>query len=114
MDTKVSELVDKLGRKYNLKTEKDFQLKRMEGWGKVQSTKEAIAKFVENIGKLNPGTYLFVEHPGINSPEMLAIIENNIAETRQRVTDVFTSKEVKQSLLKKGVVLVSYADLSAN
>lgn len=114
MDSKVSGLVDRLGEEYHLKTEKDFELKRMEGWGKVQSTEEAIVKFIENIGKLTPGTYLFVEHPGINGPEMQAISKSNIAEARQRVTDVFTSKEVKQILLKKRVKLVSYADLSVN
>lgn len=111
MDSKVSELVNRLGVEYHLKTEKDFQLKRMEGWGKVQSKKEAIAKFVKNINNLTSGTYLFVEHPGLDNEEMQAISKNNIAEARLRVTDVFTSKEVIQALKDKGVVLVSYADL---
>ena len=111
MDSKVSELVNRLGEEYHLKTEKDFLLKRMEGWGKVQSTEEAIAKFIENIKNLAPGTYLFVEHPGLDKEEMQAISKSNIAETRQRVTDVFTSKEVIQALKEKGVDLISYAEL---
>ena len=83
----------------------------MPGWDKAHSTEEAIALFVENIRKLTPGKYMFVDHPGINSPEMQAITENNIAQSRQRVTDVFTSKAVIQALNEKGVVRISYADL---
>ena len=111
MDSSVSELVDRLASEYNLKSEKDFQLKRMEGWGKVQSTTEAIDKFVKSINNLVPGTYLFVEHPGLDNEEMQAISKSNIADERQRVTDVCTSREVIQILKDKGVVLISYADL---
>jgi len=111
MDSKVSELVDRLGVEYHLKTEKMLRVKSMPGWDKAHSTEEAIALFVENIRKLTPGKYMFVDHPGINSPEMQAITENNIAQSRQRVTDVFTSKAVIQALNEKGVVRISYADL---
>ncbi len=111
IDSTVSELVSQLGVEYHLKTEKDFQLKRLEGWRKAQSTEEAIAKFVVNIKNLTFGTYLFVEHPGLDNEEMQAISRNNIAEARQRVTDIFTSKKVIQARKDKGVVLVSYADL---
>jgi predicted glycoside hydrolase/deacetylase ChbG (UPF0249 family) len=111
MDPRVSGLVETLAVEYKLKNEKGLQLKRMEGWGKAKSTEEAIAKFVENIGKLTPGTYLFVEHPGLDNPEMQAITKSNIAKERQRVTDIFTSKSVIKALIDKGVVLVSYADL---
>lgn len=67
--------------------------------------------FLHNIKSLTSGTYLFVEHPGLDNEEMQAISKSNIAEARQRVTDVFTSKEVIQALKDEGVVLVSYADL---
>ena len=112
MDSTVVNLVNRLGEEYHLKTEKDFSLKRMNGWDKVKTLDEAITRFVENIQKLSPGTYLFVEHPGLDDDEMRTISRSPIAVDRQRVTDVFTSEKVKKALKNKGVKLVSYSDLS--
>lgn len=112
MDSKVTELVNRLGEEYHLKTEKDFSLKRMNGWGKAETLDEAIANFIDNIQKMSPGTYLFVEHPGLDGDEMRTITRSTIAVDRQRVTDVFTSEKVKKALKDKGVELVSYSDLA--
>ncbi|HVX27678.1 MAG TPA: hypothetical protein VHB70_15105 [Parafilimonas sp.] len=59
-------------------------------------------------------TYLFVDHPAINSPELQAIHDigyENIAEDRQGVVDLFTSDEVKKVIQQKGIQLISYKDL---
>jgi len=112
MDPAVTKLVERLAAEYQLKNETMLQLKRMKGWRRVRSSAEAIEQFIESIKMLTPGSYLFVEHPGIAGAEMQAIGRSDIAEARQRVTDVFTSKAVIQALQEKGVILVSYAGLN--
>ena len=67
------------------------------------------------LNKLEPGkTYLFVDHPAINSPELQAVHHigyENVAEDRQGVTDVYTNPLVLQAIRKKNIQLISYADL---
>jgi len=63
---------------------------------------------------LKPGTYLFVEHPGLNTAEMGAIGHTgyeNVAEDRDAVTEVFVSEKVKKAIKRLGIKLISYADL---
>ena len=67
------------------------------------------------LGKLENGkTYLFVDHPGLDSPELRAIHHigyENVALDRQGVTDVYTSEKVKAVIKQKGIQLISYKDL---
>ena len=67
------------------------------------------------LNKLQPGnTYLFVEHPGLNTPELQAIHHigyENVAEDRQGVTDVWTDKDIMALIKQKGIQLISYKDL---
>ena len=67
------------------------------------------------LDDLKPGeTYMFVDHPGLDTPELRAVSHigyEDVATDRQGVTDLFTSSVVKQAIAKKGVKLISYADL---
>ena len=59
-------------------------------------------------------TYLFVDHPGIDTPELRAIYHigyEDVAVDRQGVTDAWTDPRVKDAIKKKGIQLISYADL---
>jgi len=71
--------------------------------------------FIKMLNKLQKGkTYLFVEHPGIDTPELRAISHigyENVAEDRQGVTDLWTDEEIKALIKRKGIELVSYKDL---
>ena len=69
---------------------------------------------VKIIEGLDPGLYLFVEHPGLDTPEMQALGHlgyRNVAADRDGVTRAFTSKNVKQAVRRKEVQLISYGDL---
>jgi predicted glycoside hydrolase/deacetylase ChbG (UPF0249 family) len=114
MDPRVRALVDRLAREYNLRTENIAGIKYMKGWDDSKTIKSRVEQFISAINTLTPGTYLFVEHPGMDNPEMRSAIfgENNtLAADRQNVTDIFTSEKVKRALLDRGVRLMSYADL---
>ena len=115
MDQQVRELIKKLAFEYGLGTEMPSELKRFPGWGSESETlDEKIADFVENINQLTPGTYLFVEHPAYNEPEMQATGHTgyeNVAIEREHVTRVYTSPKVMKAIQGKGVKLIGYNDL---
>jgi hypothetical protein len=57
---------------------------------------------------------LFVDHPGLDSPELRAIHHvgyEDVAVDRQGVTDLWTNEKVKAAIRKSGVQLISYNDL---
>jgi hypothetical protein len=59
-------------------------------------------------------TYVFVDHPGLDGPELRSIYHigyENVAEDRQGVTDLYTSAKVKEAIKQRGIQLISYADL---
>jgi len=82
-----------------------------------KSTEERIAGFIAMLDKLEDGkTYVFVEHPGLDTEEMRAIHHigyEDVASGRQDVTDIFTSEKVKEAIVRKGIKLVSYKDVQA-
>lgn len=73
--------------------------------------------FLKMLNTLKDGeTYVFLEHPGFDEPELRAIHHigyENVAEDRQDVTDLFTSEKVKRALLERGVRLISYKEVLA-
>jgi len=114
MDPQAHELFERLAKEYGLRTEEVEGILGMAGWDNSASLEPMIDQFVRKINSLTPGTYLFVEHPGLNNAEMHSAIvdsQNTLALDRQHVTDIYTSKEVLKALHDKGVTLISYADL---
>jgi len=66
------------------------------------------------LENLKPGVWLFVEHPGLDTPEMRAIGHvgyRNVAADRDGVTKAFTSDKVKEAIRERGIKLASYADI---
>ena len=112
---KVKEVWTRLSRQYNLHlVPSEYGVRGTAGFGGAKTTKERIRRFVEMLEGLKPGTYLFVEHPGLDTREMRAIGHRGyygVAQDRDAVTKVFTSKEVKKAIKKLGIRLISYADL---
>jgi predicted glycoside hydrolase/deacetylase ChbG (UPF0249 family) len=83
--------------------------------GPHKTREEKIQSFLRMLDKLESGkTYLFVDHPGLDSPELRAIHHvgyEDVAVDRQGVTDLWTSEQVKEAIKKKGIALISYGDL---
>lgn len=114
-DLKVKELCDKLAKEYGLYViPPEAGVKGFAGYRGAKTADERIEKFVQRLGELKPGTYLFVEHPGIDSAEMGAIGHpgyEDVAKDRDAVTEVLTSDKVKNAVKRFSIKLVSYADL---
>lgn len=107
-------LVEKLSQEYNLPLAVPGA-RPAGGFGGTDTTPEqkeaALVKVLEN---LEPGLWLFVEHPGMDTPEMRAIGHigyRNVAADRDGVTRAFTSRKVKEVIARRGIRLVSYADV---
>lgn len=79
------------------------------------TSEEKIDSVIKMLESLEAGkTYLFVDHPGLDTPEMRAIHHigyENVAADRQGVTDAWTSPRVREAIKRLGVQLIGYRDL---
>lgn len=113
LSPEVTELVDNLAKEYDLEVKMDH-VKRAGYEGPRSTPEEKEESFIRMLENLEPGTYLFVDHPGYDTPELRAIYHigyENVAIDREGVTRTFTSPRVKEVIEKRGIQLISYADL---
>lgn len=116
LSSEVGELVQRLANEYGLL----FDLKALgvEGVsykGDKKTSADKKASFLSMLHSLKPGkTYLFVDHPALNTPEMQSVGHigyTDVATDRQGVTDTWTDQDVKETIKKLGIKLISYKDL---
>ena len=62
------------------------------------------------LEKLTPGTWLHVEHPGLDTPEMRAL-GTSVVFDRSEVTKTWTSPKIAAAIAKRNIRLISYAEL---
>ncbi|HMF69991.1 MAG TPA: polysaccharide deacetylase family protein [Flavitalea sp.] len=111
-------MVKRLAKEYGLDIDPEVYGVKYIGYkGAHKTSAEKIKSFIAMLDDLKSGeTYLFVDHPGFDSPELRAISHigyEDVAVDRQGVTDLFTSKAVKDAIQKKKIQLISYAGLKA-
>ena len=116
MNPEVNAIAKKLAREYKIDIDpSEFGVKHVSYSGPKKTSEEKILSFLKMLDDLKPGeTYLFVDHPGIDTPELRAIHHigyEDVATDRQGVTDAWTDARVKAAIKKKGIQLISYADL---
>jgi predicted glycoside hydrolase/deacetylase ChbG (UPF0249 family) len=84
--------------------------------GEHATFEEKLQSFTKMLESLEPGkTYLFVDHPGLDTPEVRAIHHigyENVAIDRQGVTDIWTNPRVKELIKAKGIQLIGYNNLT--
>ncbi|HEX9188541.1 MAG TPA: ChbG/HpnK family deacetylase [Vicinamibacteria bacterium] len=111
----VAALVKRLAGEYGLDVDTEALGARWVGWdGKPLTPEEKVPSFLRVLEKLEPGTWIFVDHPALDTPEMRAIGHvgyENVAVDRQGVTDAWTSPAAKEIVRRRGIELVGYRDL---
>ncbi|MBI3862601.1 MAG: polysaccharide deacetylase family protein [Planctomycetia bacterium] len=112
----VRDLVRRLAAEYRLDIEPaDLGVKGIGFVGARGTSEEKIESFIRMLDSLEQDkTYLFVEHPGLDTPEMRAIHHvgyENVAVDRQGVTDAWTSPRVREQIKARGIQLIGYRDL---
>jgi len=79
-----------------------------------EKKQDALAEW---LAKLEPGRYLLVCHPCLDTPESRAVqgpgpdANARMAVHRQAVTDALTSDRIREIIRRRGIELVSYADV---
>jgi len=108
-------ITEKLCKEYGLRLEAKGA-KGVRNWSGSQKTpEEKEAGLVAAIEKLEPGTWIIVEHPGVDTEEMRAMGHKgyeNVGADRVGVPRAFTSDKVKEALKARGVKLISHLELS--
>ena len=112
----VKAMVKKLAKEYKIDIDPlELNVKYAGYDGPHATAAEKIQSFIKMLDKLEPGnTYLFVDHPGLNTDELKAIHHigyEDVAADRQGVTDLFTSEQVKAAIKKKNIQLISYKEI---
>ena len=116
MDTAVAALVKKLVKEYKIDIDlSGLGIKSIGYKGPSTTSEEKIKSFLNMLDSLKPGeTYLFVDHPALDGPEMQAIYHTGyekVAADRQGVVYTWTSPVIKEAIKRKNIKLISYADL---
>ena len=78
------------------------------------SAEEKERGLVELLEALRPGTWMIVEHPALDTPEMRSIGHKgyeDVAADRDGVTRAFTSDRVKEVIARRKIKLISYAEV---
>jgi predicted glycoside hydrolase/deacetylase ChbG (UPF0249 family) len=108
------ELVDELADEYSLAVNTS-NLQRFRSMGSSKdSFEKRLTTFLDSLERLGPGTWLLVEHPGLDRPEMQAHGHKgyeNVAQHRQDVTRLFTDPKVKEVIQRRNIQLISYDEL---
>jgi predicted glycoside hydrolase/deacetylase ChbG (UPF0249 family) len=84
--------------------------------GPKQTAEEKVQSMIKALEELGPGTWVFVDHPGLDTPEMRAIGHKGYGEVavdRQGVTTAWTDKRVREIVHSRNIKLVSYCDLAS-
>ncbi|WP_276483698.1 polysaccharide deacetylase family protein [Paraflavitalea pollutisoli] len=116
MSPEVSALAKKLAREYGIDIDLEaLGVKGVNFIGAHGTLAEKKKSFSAMLQSLQPGgTYMFLEHPGLNDAELQAIHHigyENVAADRQGVTDLWTDPAIKALIRERKIQLISYADL---
>ena len=112
----VKSLVQRLAKEYGLDIDPGaLGVVGVSYRGPHKASAEKITSFTAMLEGLEDGkTYLFVDHPGLDTPELRAIHHvgyEDVAADRQGVTDTWTSAEVREVIRRRGIRLIGYRDL---
>jgi len=115
----LGDVIKNIGHDYDLPISSLMGEKRVRGiyTVPVEQKRDVAVKMLE---ELEPGLWLWVCHPGIDSPEQYALIhtepgsifiEGGVGAHRAEVLKTLKSLELKSIILKKGIKLTNYREL---
>jgi uncharacterized protein (TIGR03067 family) len=112
----VTTLTRRLAKEYGLEIDlRELGVKSVGYIGPHATSEEKFTSFMKVLDSLEDGkTYLFVEHPGLDTPELRAIHHigyENVAIDRQGVTDMWTNPRIRRHIEARGIRLLGYRDL---
>lgn len=117
-----NEVVKKIASDYDLPISESIGEKNIDIYQvPAESKKDSAINMLKEIG---PGLWLWICHPGIESPEQNALIHTSVEDIlvdggtiglhRAMVTNTLTSVELKSIILKRDIILTDYKELWDN
>ena len=114
-DPRLTELYNRLQKEYHLELKPAADsISHLGNYDKAGSITSQEKEFIDNLKKLTPGTWIFVEHPAYDQPEMQGVFHTgyeNVGKDRDNVTRILMSPKVKKAIADKKITLISYKDL---
>jgi chitin disaccharide deacetylase len=107
-------LVQKLAKEYKLPVETPGAQYFPWMVDSKASAEQREAALVQALEQAQPGVWIVIEHPGLDTPEMQGMGHKGyweVASHRDGVTKAFTSAKVKEVIQRRGIQLVSYHDM---
>jgi len=118
----VSDLIMKLSAEYGLPSMdhrgsgEQFNYTFVWYDGPRGTLEEKIESLSKTINAMEPGKrYLFLDHPAYDDEEMRGVYHlgyENVGYDRQGVTDMMKSEKIRKLIEKKGIKLISFAELT--
>lgn len=118
LNAEVRALAKRLAAEYQVGVDPgELGVKSVSYVGASKTSDEKREGFLRMLDGLEEGkTYLFVDHPGFDTPELRAIHHigyEQVAADRQGVTETLVDPRVRERLRVRGIRLLSYRDLAA-
>lgn len=120
----VSDLILKLSAEYGLPSmdhrgsEQQYGYRFVSYDGPRRTLKEKVESLSKTIMAMEPGKrYMFLDHPAYDDSEMQGVFHQgyeNVGSDRQGVTDMLKSRKLRKLIEKKGIRLISFAELANN
>ncbi len=116
IDERVDSLVENLAEEYGLLYVSNIKtLKRFRAYHTRDNVSKMTDEFIEALSKLDEGTYILVDHPAYNTPEMESIGHKgyyDVGANRDAVTKVFTNPRLMDYINQNNIELISYKHIS--
>lgn len=115
-DARLGDVISDLCREYGLADDAfGHGLPRVEGYPKFpRETGQRVKAFMRQLDGLDPGTYIFIDHPATASPELNSTGHDgyaDVADDRVTCLETLTSPLVRERIDRLGIELISYRDL---
>ncbi len=108
-------LFEELGKEYGLDIfPSAIGVKKVTYHFKPGTERNKEKAFIEMLESMTPGDYYFLDHPGLDTPELRGFGHRgykNVAEDRANVTALFLSSRVKKVVQEMKIQLITYPDL---
>ncbi|WP_299588500.1 ChbG/HpnK family deacetylase [uncultured Tateyamaria sp.] len=116
LDPRLGSVIAELCAKYGLRDDAfGYGLPRFQGYPpQPRETDARVHAFLAQLEALTPGTYVFIDHPAVASPELAATGHagyRDVLADRTTCLQVLTDRAVKERIEALGIELISYADL---
>lgn len=115
-DAQLGDIIAELCHEFGLKDDAfGHGLPRIEGYPKFpRDTEVRIDAFARQLEALEAGTYIFIDHPAVASPELSAMGHHgydDVAEDRTTCLETLTSSKLRACIADLSISLISYRDL---